>query len=62
MKAKELRMKSSEELEKQLQDLREQLFSLKFQKVVGRLENPNLIRGIRRDMARIKTLLAEQKA
>ncbi|HEX30244.1 50S ribosomal protein L29 [Candidatus Poribacteria bacterium] len=61
MKARELRMRSTEELQSELERLKDQLFSLKFQRVVGRLENPNQIRQIKRDIARIKTILRERE-
>ncbi|HID56354.1 TPA: 50S ribosomal protein L29 [Candidatus Poribacteria bacterium] len=61
MKARELRMRSSEELQSELERLKDQLFSLKFQRAVGRLENPNQIRQIKRDIARIKTILRERE-
>ncbi|RKY04960.1 50S ribosomal protein L29 [Candidatus Poribacteria bacterium] len=61
MKAKELRMKSDEELKQLLQQLKEQLFSLRIQKSLGRLDNPNLIRQVKRDIARILTILRERE-
>jgi large subunit ribosomal protein L29 len=61
MKARELRMRSTEELLGELRQLKDQLFTLKFQKAVGRLENPNLIRQIKKDIARIKTIIRERE-
>lgn len=62
MKAKELRTKSLDELQRQLEDLKDQLFRVRFQKISGNLENPNLIRQIKKDIARINTLLAEARS
>ena len=51
MKAAALRERSSEELAKQLSDLEEQLFKLRFQKSTGQIENPVKIREVKRDIA-----------
>jgi large subunit ribosomal protein L29 len=56
MKAKELRERSDEELAKQLTDLQEELFNLRFQQSTGQLENPIRLRELRRDIARVKTV------
>ncbi len=60
MKAKELRELSSDELSLNLTDLRETLFNLRFQHEIGQLENPKKILHVRRDVARLKTILAEK--
>ena len=60
MKTSELRQLDSGELRKKEKDLREDLFKLKFQHKVRRLENPARLRQIRRDIARIQTVLTEQ--
>ncbi len=60
MKAKELRDKSIEELRNAETDLREQLFKLRFQKATGQIQNPSKIRVVRRDIARVETILAER--
>ena len=60
MKAKELREKSIEELRRSEADLREQLFKLRFQKATGQIQNPAKIRMVRRDIARLETILAER--
>jgi len=62
MKAKELRERSSEELNKSLSDLEEQLFKLRFQKSTGQIENPVKIREVRKDIARVLTVINERRA
>lgn len=61
MKARELRELSIPELKEKLSQLREELFNLKFQKTIHKLENPMRIRQIRRDIARVLTLLKEKE-
>jgi len=60
MKVNELRDKSIDELNIRERELREQLFKLRFQRATGRMENPMKIRDVRREIARIKTLLNER--
>ena len=60
MTTQELRDKSIDELNKRERELREQLFKLRFQRATGRMENPMKIREVRREIARIKTLLGER--
>jgi large subunit ribosomal protein L29 len=60
MKVNELRDKSIDELNTRQRELREQLFKLRFQRATGRMENPMKIRDVRREIARIKTLLNER--
>jgi large subunit ribosomal protein L29 len=60
MKTKEIRDKSIEELRRTAEDLREQLFKLRFQKATGQIENPVKIRMVRKDIARVETILAER--
>lgn len=62
MNATELRQKSDDELKSQLIDLRKEQFNLRFQAAGGQLENTARVRQVRRDIARIKTLLGERKA
>ncbi|HSL17886.1 MAG TPA: 50S ribosomal protein L29 [Methylomirabilota bacterium] len=62
MKAKTLRDRSSDELTKNLSDLEEQLFKLRFQKSTGQIENPVKIREVRRDIARVLTVINERRA
>jgi len=58
----DLRQKSDDELKTQLLDLRKEQFNLRFQAASGQLENTAQVREIRRNIARIKTLLTERKA
>ena len=60
MKTSELRDKSQAELETREKELSEQLFKLRFQRATGRIENPMKIRQVKREIARIKTLLTER--
>jgi len=60
MKAKELRELSTEDLLKKEQDVREDYFKLKFQHGIRRLENPARLALLRKDIARIQTVRAEQ--
>ena len=60
MKIGELRDKSVDELQNRERDLTEQLFKLSFQRATGRMENPMKIREVKREIARIKTLLGER--
>ena len=61
MKAKELRDLKSEELIVKLNDFKSQLFSLRFQLATGQLENTARIKMVKKDIARVKTILAERK-
>lgn len=62
MKAKDLREKTAEELQQQLEETKKELFNLRLQQVTGQLENPARIRRLRREVARIKTLQSAGKA
>ena len=57
MKPEDLRMKTVDELESELETLTKETFNLRFQKASGQLENTSRVRVIRRDIARIKTIL-----
>lgn len=61
MKITELRDLTNEELQAKLTDFREELFNLRFQKALNRLDNPLRIKVVKRDVARIKTLINERK-
>lgn len=61
-KVADLRQKSDDELKDQLIDLRKEQFNLRFQAASGQLENTARVRTVRRDIARIKTLLGDRKA
>ena len=62
MDAAELRQKNSVELLKLLQELKREQFNLRMQKGTGQLSKPNEVQRVRRDIARIKTIMAEQVA
>jgi len=57
MKAEELRAKTPDELTEQLLGLKKEAFNLRFQKASGQLENTARVRQVRRDIARVKTVL-----
>ncbi len=57
MKAADLRTKTPDELKDALMDLRKEQFNLRFQKASGQLENTARARQVRRDIARLKTVL-----
>jgi large subunit ribosomal protein L29 len=56
----ELREKTADELQTRERELSEQLFKLRFQRATGRIESPAKMRQVRREIARIKTLLNEK--
>lgn len=56
MTARDLVERSSDELQRQLADLRVELFNLRFQHAAGQLENPIRLRDVRRDIARVLTV------
>ncbi len=60
MKARELRELSEDELRIKERDLIEQLFKLRFQHSLGQLENAMKLKNIKRDIARIKTILEDK--
>lgn len=62
MKAKEIRELSSVELQAKLKDLKEELFRLRFQLATSALENPMRIRQVKKDIARVHTILYERTA
>jgi large subunit ribosomal protein L29 len=59
MKASEIREMSHEEMGRKLNDLKEELFNLRFQHEIGQLENSNKLKKTKRDIARIKTVLTD---
>jgi large subunit ribosomal protein L29 len=61
MKAIELKEQTREELETKLLEIKKSLFSLRLQKSTGQLEDPLKIRNLRKDIARIKTVLREKE-
>ena len=61
MKADEIRNKTTEELQKELVSLKEELFKLRFQHATNQLENPQQIVNCKRDIARVKTIIREKE-
>ena len=61
MKADKIRNSTDAELQHQERDLADQLFKLKFQLNMGQTESLKKIRGLRKDIARVKTILGERK-
>jgi large subunit ribosomal protein L29 len=61
MKAAELREITLEELGRKEQDLRRELFNLRFQQATGEIENPLRIRAIRKEIARVLTVAGQKK-
>jgi large subunit ribosomal protein L29 len=60
MKAKQLREMSVDELKKDFKELTDSLYKLRFQSAAGQMENPSKVHTIRRDIARILTVLKEK--
>ena len=60
MKAEDIRAKTEDELKQQLEDLGKEAFNLRFQRASGQLENTARVRQVRRDAARIRTILGER--
>ena len=60
MKAKELREMTDVELNKQLKDLKAELFNLRFQHAINHLDNPVRIDAVKKDIARVMTIMAEK--
>jgi large subunit ribosomal protein L29 len=61
MKASEIRAMTSEELEKKLKELKNELFNLRFQHAINQLDNPHKIGDVKKDIARVMTVLREKK-
>lgn len=61
MKAEQLLGKSADELKEELMGLRKESFNLRFQRASGQLENTARVRQVRKDIARIKTVLKKQQ-
>ena len=60
MKTSQMREKSEGELQTREKELSEQLYKLRFQRATGRMESPAKVKQVRREIARIKTLLGEK--
>ncbi|WP_101697305.1 50S ribosomal protein L29 [Clostridium minihomine] len=61
MKAAEIRELTTEELQSKLKDLKEELFNLRFQLAINQLDNPMRISAVKKDIARIKTVLRDNE-
>ena len=61
MKASQLRDKSDSELIEQVRELKEELFNLRFQHATGQLENTMAIVRVKKDIARVKTIIRERE-
>lgn len=61
MKTKDMREMTHVELDQKLTELKGELFNLRFQLATGQLENPLRIRGVRKDIARVKTIIRENE-
>ena len=59
MKASEIKDLSMEEMLRKLDDLKEELFNLRFQHETGQLENPQKMKQTKRDIARVKTIIKQ---
>ncbi|NGP17774.1 MULTISPECIES: 50S ribosomal protein L29 [Devosia] len=62
MKASDVRAKTADELNDQLVDLKKEQFNLRFQRATQQLEKPARVKEVRRDIARIKTILGQKNA
>ena len=61
MKVEDLRQNSEDELKQQVLDLKKEAFNLRFQRASGQLENTSRVRQVRRNIARIKTVLHQRR-
>ena len=61
MKASELREMTSAELENKLQSLKEELFNLRFQLTINQLDNPMRIKAVKKDIARVQTVIRQNE-
>ena len=61
MKAKEIREMDSKKITQNIKDLKEELFNLRFQASANKLENPMRFRVVKKDIARLKTILRERE-
>ena len=62
MKAQDIRQMTAEELNGKLKELKEQLFNLRFQHAINQLDNPHKIEDVKKDIARVMTVLHEKNA
>ena len=62
MKASEIRNMTTEQLETKLKELKDELFRLRFQNAIRQLDNPHKISDVKKDIARVMTVLQEKNA
>ena len=62
MKAQEIRQMNAEELNAKLKELKSELFNLRFQHAINQLENPHKIADVKKDIARVMTVLNQKNA
>lgn len=62
MTATELRKMSASDLEKKLAELKDELFKLRFQHTINQLDNPHKIADVKKDIARVMTVITEKNA
>ena len=61
MKAKEIKGMTNDELVAKLESLKEELFNLRFRHATGQFENPNVLSSVKKDIARVKTVIRERE-
>jgi large subunit ribosomal protein L29 len=61
MKASDIRTRTADELTEEVETLAKEIFNLRFQRASGQLENTARVRQVRRDIARIKTILGDRR-
>ena len=61
MKVKEIRELSTEDINAKLKETKEELFNLRFEQATGNLEKPSRIRELRKEVARMKTIIRERE-
>lgn len=61
MKANEVRQLTNQELDSRLLELKSELFNLRFQLATGQLDNPMRIKAVRKDIARVKTIMRQRE-
>ena len=62
MKGSEIRDMTADELNSKLDELKQELFNLRFQHSVNQLENPMRMKAVKRDIARVKTFIRKQES
>lgn len=61
MKAREIHEMTDQELTTKLAELKDELFNLRFRHATGQLENPNVLNSVKKDIARVKTVIRERE-